>query len=495
MFDRVPDMAAKRAELSGDATAFVDHATGRHWSFSQVNDAAARMGAGLLAMGLAPGDRVALLAQTRVEVFIALFAAQKSGLVLVLLNWRLTGPELAEQARSVAPSLLLADPETRAAAQALAETLSVPLIPLCPDGPGKPALMAAPDPLPPGPVPADRTWYLLFTSGTTGRPRAVIQTARMAWANAVNLAQAIDLTRADSTVAYLPMFHTAGVNLYALPTFLFGGRVTVLRRFEPDALLDLVAAGALTRFFGVPAIYRELSLMPRAAKLDWSVLRCGCGGAALPEPLIRHFADWGTAICNGFGMTETGPTTFLMDPASALTRIGSVGKVQTMTEVRLAGVPDEAAGTGEILLRGPAVSPGYFGETPGAALDPEGWLPTGDVARRDADGYYYVVDRLKDMFVSGGENVWPAEVERVLHEHPAILEAAVVGRPDPRWGEVGAAFVVPRPGHCIETESLPHWCRARLAGYKVPKSFHLVEDFPRTAAGKVRKPALKDWLE
>ena len=192
-------------------------------------------------------------------------------------------------------------------------------------------------------------------------------------------------------------------------------------------------------------------------------------------------------------MTETGPTVFLMDAARASDKIGSVGHAQMLTDVRLAGVPDGQPGEGEIEMRGPNITPGCFDnpEATRATFTEDGWLRSGDIGRRDGEGYYFIVDRIKDMYVSGGENVYPAEVERVLHSHPDVLEAAVVGVPDAKWGEVGEGFVIARPGTRLDPQALRPWCRARLAGYKVPTRLHLVEDFPRTAAGKVRKSELR----
>jgi fatty-acyl-CoA synthase len=279
--------------------------------------------------------------------------------------------------------------------------------------------------------------------------------------------------------------------------FLWGGSSTVLAKFEEGPVQQLLASGRINQFFGVPAVYQALSLMPEIADVDWSKVRCGCGGAPLPEPLIRFFAERGADVLNGMGMTESGPTVFLMDAAHASAKIGSVGKPQSLAEVRLVDVPDGTAGAGELHLRGPGITPGYFqneGATAKTFTD-DGWLATGDVARRDADGYYYIVDRLKDMFISGGENVYPAEVERVLNAHPAILEAAVIGVSDDRWGEVGAAHVMLRPDASLDAGDLRPWCRERLAGYKVPAYVRIVDEFPRTAAGKVCKPDLREAFE
>lgn len=488
MLDHIPDMALKRAEIAPDALAF--HDRGRDWSFAEVNAAADAIAEGLRVQGVTAGDRLAVLCLNRVEVFLTLFACQKAGVILCPLNWRQPAPELIDTLGPIGVKAILHDDDHAALAGEVAGAIGAQTVGIEDRLAG---WIAAGGPALREQIPATRPWYLLFSSGTTGRPKAVIQTARMAWANAINIGQAIGLTGADSSVNFLPLFHTAGINLYTLPVFLNGGSSTILPRFEPATLLDLIGQGAVTQFFGVPAIYQAFSLTEGIDRIDWRGVRCGCGGAPLSEPLIRFFAERGLDVLNGMGMTETGPTVFLMDPDHASEKIGSVGKAQVLTEVRLAGVAEGSPGEGELQLRGPNITPGYYEnpEATAAAFTEDGWLATGDVGRRDAEGYYYIVDRIKDMFISGGENVYPAEVERVLDTHPAILEVAVIGVPDDRWGETGAAFVLLRPGAELEPEALRSWCRERLAGYKVPAHLRLVEDFPRTAAGKIRKPELR----
>jgi fatty-acyl-CoA synthase len=257
----------------------------------------------------------------------------------------------------------------------------------------------------------------------------------------------------------------------------------------------------VTAFFGVPAIYQALALEPGFAQTDFSALRSlGCGGAPMPAPLLETYLERGVTVCNGMGMTETGPTVFLADPERAAEKIGSVGKAQILADVRLVAADGrvvDGAGEGELQIRGPGVTPGYFGNARAteAAFAPGGWLRSGDIARRDGDGYYFIVDRIKDMYISGGENVYPAEVERVLVAHPDILDAVVIGVPDAKWGEVGAAYLIPRPGAEIDAAALLAWCRERLAGYKVPRSLDIVADLPRTAAGKVQKHVLRSMHE
>ncbi|UES49431.1 AMP-binding protein [Roseibium aggregatum] len=497
------DMAAKRAELTPGATAFVDHESGRSFSFCEINERATRLGNLLLGRGLAKGDRMAVLCHNHPDFFVLLFAAQKTGILLVPLNWRQPVAELQPILAASGAKLLFHDLAFVEIAEELAATTSLSLLPLGAEGRGSSALDrlltgASPAAIGCGKVKASAPWYLLYTSGTTGLPKAVIQTAGMAYANMINYCQATGLSIGEKGVNFLPLFHTAGINLPTLPIFLNGGMSTVLRKFDPETVLDLVSAGNVTCFFGVPAIYQALALSPRIGKTNFSKVRSlGCGGAPVPKHLLSEFQERGVTICNGMGMTETGPTVFLMDKGHAPAKIGSVGKPQILTDVRLVdgdGGIVEGPGEGEVQFRGPNITPGYMDnkEATVATFTVDGWLKSGDIGRRDEDGYYYIVDRIKDMYISGGENVYPAEVEKVLVGHPAVLEAVVIGVPDAKWGEVGAAFLIVRPGEDLDTTTLADWCRKQLAPYKVPKSFTVVDDLPRTAAGKVRKNILKD---
>lgn len=490
----IPDFARQRALLTPERMAFRDVASGRAWTFAEVDGFAERLAAMLEARGLSDGDRVAVLCHNTPIFFALLFACAKAALILVPLNWRQTASELRPILADCGARLLLHDEATSQLASVLAGEAGIERVTFaeCEAAAGivEPRRDRATA------WPTDRVWYLLYTSGTTGRPKAVIQTPGMALANAINVQQATGIGPQDGTANFLPLFHTAGINLHALPVFIAGGTSHVLAKFEVDPLLALIEAGDIGVFFGVPAIYQAISLHPRFAGLDFGKVRhWGCGGAPLPENLIHAFMARGALVCNGMGMTETGPTVFLMDPAHAKEKIGSVGKSQIMTEVRLvaaSGAVVTDGAPGEIQFRGPNITPGYYNnpQATAAAFD-DGWLKSGDVARRDADGYYYIVDRIKDMYISGGENVYPAEVEAALHAHPAILEAAVIGIADQRWGEVGHAHILLRPGAALDETELRAWARERLAAYKVPQRITFVAEFPRTAAGKVQKHVLR----
>lgn len=488
------DITAKRAELGGVDIAMEEVATGRTVTYAALDERAARAASLLGALGIGEGDRVAILCRNRIEFFELLFACAKTGCILVPLNWRMPAAEIRPLLADCTPGLLIFGEEDAAMAAELSADVPA-LLGLDTD------YSARRDDSPRHPGrrqwPAEDIWYLLYTSGTTGKPKAVIYTFTMAMVNYINISQPIGLTGRDTTLNFLPLFHTAGINLHTLPTLIVGGRVLIMPGFDAELMLDLVAAGRIDAIFGVPAIYQMLAMHPRFASVDLTRLRSwGCGGAPLPDLLVQRFLERGVRVCNGMGMTETGPTAFIMDPNRVAEKIGSVGKPQVLAGVRIVG-PDgvdvQPGQAGELWFGGPGITPGYWNrpDATAAAFSADGWLKSGDLARCDEDGFYYVVGRIKEMFISGGENVYPAEVENVLAQHPAILEAAVVGVPDEKWGEVGRAHILPRPGQTLPTpDELTRYCRERLAPFKIPKSFVAVTDFPRTAAGKVQKHRL-----
>jgi fatty-acyl-CoA synthase len=489
----LPDLLAQRAALSGAAPALHEVINGETLTYAQLNQRAGQAAQLLADMGVGAGDRVAIMCRNRIAFFELLFACAKLGAILVPLNWRMPAAELAPLIADCQPAVLIAGAEDAA----VASQLAVPLLLLDEPGPWRERLAAVPHPGRMG-WPPDAPWVLLYTSGTTGMPKAVIQTYGMAVANLVNTQQGVGLRGTDATLNFLPLFHTAGINLHTLPLLLMGGRVHVLPAFEPSAVLNLIAQGALDVFFGVPAVYQLLSLDPGFAAADLSRVRhWGCGGAPLPDALAALYAARGVTVCGGMGMTETGPTVFLADAACARSKPGSVGKPQLLSRVRIVGADgsDVAPGeVGELLFAGPNVTPGYWQrpDATAAAFTAEGWLRSGDLGRCDADGDYYIAGRAKEMFISGAENVYPAEVENALALHPAILEAAVVGRADQRWGEVGHAYLLLRPGHTVPDDAvLIAFLRNRLAAYKIPKCFIWMPEFPRTAAGKVQKHLLE----
>jgi fatty-acyl-CoA synthase len=490
----VTDLLARRAALAPDRAAFIDPVSGTTLSFAALDDRASRAATLLAAHGIAYGDRVGILCRNRVEFFEILFACARIGAILVPLNWRMPAAEIAPLIADCEARLVLFGAEDADRACAAAAERAPVLIGLDDD------YATQRDACEPhagrSEWPSDETWYLIYTSGTTGRPKGVIQTYAMALVNFINITQAIGLRGTDSTLNFLPLFHTAGINLHTLPVLFAGGTNYILPGFDPGQLLALVNAGKMDVFIGVPAVYRELTLHPDFGTTDLTRVRhWACGGAPLPDILVQTFADRGAVVCNGFGMTETGPTAFLSDPENALDKIGSVGRTWLLTEARIAtpdGDPLPAGETGEIQFHGPGLTPGYWNrpEETAKLFTADGWLKSGDLGHQDPDGFVFVAGRIKEMYISGGENVYPAEVENVLARHPAVLEAAITGHPDDKWGEVGCAHVILRQGKSADGAGLAAWCRSHLAAYKVPRHWVFAVDFPRTAAGKVQKHLL-----
>lgn len=495
----IPDISAKRAALLPQATALHDLILGISLSYLELEERAKRA-AGLLAgWGVSAGDRIAILCRNRIEFFELLFACGKLGGILVPLNWRMPAAELRPLVNDAMPALLFYGVEDMQVASELRGE-GIAMLPLDDESnEGYAAMRDQSDPYAGRAYwPANECWYLLYTSGTTGKPKAVIQTYGMAIANYVNIRQAMSIGKNDVTLNYLPLFHTAGINLVTLPTLIEGGKVLLISGFDVDRVIRLFADAAIDTFFAVPAVYQQLSLHPDFGSLDLLRIRSwGCGGAPMPDELLCRYLKHGARVCNGMGMTETGPTVFIMEPEAVSEKIGSVGKPQLLSSVRIVDDKGHEVSTGvsgEVWLAGPGITPGYWqqDEATADAVTSDGWLKSGDIGCCDEDGYYFIRGRIKDLLISGGENVYPAEVENVLASHPAILEAAVVGKPDEKWGEVGCAFLLPRPGHEIPTDrELIRFCRERLASYKAPKTFIAVEEFPRTAAGKVQKHLLK----
>lgn len=493
------DWLAKQADLRPEKTALVDTATGREFTYAQFNERASRFAEFMQReWKIQPSQRVSILTPNGTDYFEALYACAKIGAILVPLNWRLAVPELQSILQDCTPRAFIYDVSTKEAAETLGEGLqTLALDPgKCEPGNYEDALASASgQSLTRSTRSLNDTWYLLYTAGTTGRPKGVIQTFGMVLFNYLNIGPPIDLTSEDTTLNNLPVFHTGGNNMYTNPTFLAGGTAIIQRAFEAGQALQLLSQ-RVTAFFGVPAMYLFLSQHPDFETADFSGMRSwACGGAPMPLSLLELYAKRGIIIRQGFGMTETGPTVFLVDEAHAISKSGSVGKPQAFVEVRIvdkSGFDVPAGEMGELLIKGPGVTPGYW-QLPEVTQQSfeDGWLHSGDVARRDEEGYYYIVDRWKDMFISGGENVYPAEVENVLFSHPAVAEAAVIGVPDPKWGEVGRALVVIKPGQTLSERDVLAFCQGLLAKYKIPKSVMFIDTLPRNAAGKVLKTELR----
>lgn len=475
-------------------------------TYGELDVRAERLAQSMRRAGYGVGDRIATLTGNSADHVVAFFACAKAGLVLAPLSWRLSPRELAEQIEHAGPALLLVEDEFDALAAAAAKRLvdppqtarlgvggveaSVPTPSR--HGMSQPQIRAVID---------DDPLLLLYTSGTMAQARGVLLThANCFWTN-LSLSRTLTLTGDDVVLAVLPQFHVGGWNIQPLLAWWLGAVVVLERTFEPGRVLRLIDTKRVTSMMGVPANYLFLSQHPDFAAADLSHLRHALvGGAPMPEPLLRVWHARGVGLVQGYGLTEASPNVLCLAAEDARRKVGYAGKPYPYVEVAISepatGEVLSGAAEGELLVRGPNIFAGYWRDEDATNFAMRGgWLHTGDLVRRDEEGYYRILDRLDDMYISGGENVSPAEVENVLYSHPAVAEAAVIGTSNDRWGQVGVAYVVLRHGVATDADDLLGHCRRELAGFKVPKQIHFVDELPHSSVGKVLRRGLRDLEE
>jgi fatty-acyl-CoA synthase len=459
---------AERARLAPERVAI--EAGGREWTYAELDARSDE-----LAASLERGSRVSTLTGNSAEHVALFFACAKAGAILHPISWRLAPAEIAYQLDDADPAVFLVEDEHRPLGEGALELASArPALEL-------PARGGGGTPRPDDPL------LLIYTSGTTGKPKGALLThANCFWTN-LSFDLATGLTADDVVLQVLPQFHCGGWNVQPLLAWWKGARVVIERGFDAARALELIEERRVTTLMGVPANYLFMAQEPAFAATDLSSLRLAVvGGAAMPVPLLDTWAERGVEIVQGYGLTEAAPNVLCLPPEDARRKAGSAGRPYPYVECRLSE-------EGELLVRGPNVFPRYWRNPEAtAAAFRDGWLATGDLAERDEDGDYWIRGRLKDLVVSGGENVYPAEIEAVLNDHPGVVEAAVIGVPDERWGEVCAAFVVLRVA--VGDDELAEHCRARLARFKVPKGFHVVDELPRNSLGKVVKSELRQTV-
>ncbi|GLW31708.1 acyl-CoA synthetase [Actinoplanes regularis] len=474
---------ARRAAMSPGRTALIFGK--RRVTYAELHQRIARLAGALRSAGVRRGDRVAYLGPNHPALVETMFASWLLGAVFVPLNFRLTAGELSYQLRHSGARVLIHDP----AMPPVDAAVTVPLDayeefledPIHPDEPVGPADAAC----------------ILYTSGTTGHPKgAVLTHGNLVW-NCVNLLVCVDVASDEMTLLSAPLFHVAALDQCLLPTFLKGGTSVIMPSWDVDGCFDLIEEHRVTWMFGVSTMYAGLSRSPRWVSADLSSVRSlMTGGAPVPAALIRRYQERGLLFCQGYGMTETAPGATFLEARESREHAGSAGLPVFFAQVRCVR-PDltdtDPGEPGEVLVRGPNVTPGYWDdpEATAAAFVDGGWFRSGDVAIVDEAGHFHIVDRTKDMYISGGENVYPAEVEAAIFEHPGVAEVAVVGVPDQEWGEVGRAFVVPRQGSALRPDDVPAFLRDRLARYKIPRYVDVVADLPKTGSNKIRKAPLR----
>ncbi|GAB3576644.1 long-chain fatty acid--CoA ligase [Amycolatopsis endophytica] len=472
----------RRARMSPHAIA-VRH-DGTALTYAELSRRVARLAHGLRGAGIRPGDRVAYLGPNHPAYLETLFACGQAGAVFVPLNFRLGVPELDYALADSGATVLIHTPEYAETAAAVSARLR-----RVPAG----ELDATDDEPLDLPVGRDDVCLLMYTSGSTGRPKAAMLThGNLTW-NSINVLVETDLAGDERALVAAPLFHAAALGMICLPTLLKGGTVILHSSFDPGAVLSTVEHERVTLVFGVPTMYQAIAAHPSWETADLSSIRTLlCGGAPVPADTIRRYLDRGLAFVQGYGMTEAAPGVLFLDRAHAGEKVGSAGVPSFFTDVRVVGPggePVPAGEEGEIVVSGPNVMTGYWNR-PDATADVlrDGWFHSGDVATVDDDGYYHVVDRLKDMIISGGENIYPAEVENELYAHPAVRACAVIGVPDRKWGEVGKAIVV---ADGVTGDELLAYLRTRLASYKIPKSVEFTDHLPATGSGKIRKAEVR----
>lgn len=497
------DILGERARLTPEKTALVYVPTQQRFTYRQLDERATRCARFWVEMcGLRKGDRVGILANNCMEFLDAFFAAAKSGIVLVPLNTRYTAHELEYIVNDSGLQVLLFQRQFVETVRTLKKTVTfkhqVALDFDDAESLSYAESLAALRPAEWSPVRCDPEdlLCLLYTSGTTGRPKGVMTPHRMVGWNGYNTAVCWQLREDDISPLFTPLYHAGGLGAFLMPIFTVGGTIVLHSGFDPGEIWRTVEAEKCTVVLGVPTIYKLLMEAPEFEKVDLGHTRWFIsGGAPLPLYIIEAYQKRGVVFKQGYGLTEVGVNCFSMTTEESVRKAGSIGKPLMFTEARLVDAESKEVPTGEVgelLLRGPHVCQGYWNnpQATAEALDAQGWFHTGDLARHDEEGFFYIAGRSKDMFISGGVNVYPAEVEGELLLHAGVQDAAVVGVPHPKWGEIGIAFVV-RRNTCMPTsEDLARFLGERLARYKVPNEFLFLDVLPRTPYGKVLKANL-----
>jgi fatty-acyl-CoA synthase len=504
------DYLSKRNVYSPEAEALVDIETGKRYTYGEFNKRANKVANFLQQkVGFEKGDRLCILAQNSLEYWEAFFGCQKCGGIFSPLNWRLVARELAGLTNDLTPSVLFYDAELANVASELKKEVGVDhWVSLSSGGTEidgsyiyeEEMKSAASNPPSAVSLAYEDPMGIVFTGGTTGLPKGAMITYRQVAFNTLTTIR--DILPGDVYINHLPLFHVGGLYVYAIPLFILGGKVIQMKRWDLDTLIQVINKENPNFFFAVPTQYRMLMNHPDFESINFSNVRfLTSGGEPLPLDIIKTFREkHGVKFKQGFGMTEVGPGCFALDPWDAERKIGSIGTPNFFIDAKVVD-PDtgkvcNANEVGELLFKGPTVTIGYWNrpELNKTLLDDEGWFGTGDMVYFDDEGYYYVVDRVKDMFISGGENVYPREIEKVLEEHPKIEEVQVIGVPDPKWGEVGRAIVVLKPGQQASEEEILNFCKDKLAKFKIPKSVVYVDSFTPyiSGAGKILKRKLRE---
>jgi fatty-acyl-CoA synthase len=505
----VADWITKWAKIQPEKIAIISE--GKPYSYHALNININRLSHYYLHLGIKKGDRVALLLRNSRQFIEIFFAVSRIGAILVPLNWRLALPELEFIIRDSGTDFIVFDYEFMENAEKLRKILPVKTHMACIAGEGtkrqetpswaidcKDQIQSFSETRP------DLSWsagdddphILMYTSGTTGLPKGAVLSHRKTFFNVLNANIYYDMTKADIGIVARPLFHSGGLIVEMAPVIYRGGTIVVQKKFTPVDILKTIEEYKVTVLELPATVYSFILNECKIEDYDLSSLKC-CftGGERVSVALLKAYAEKGLTLSQVYGLTEAS-TLFWLPMENAIEKMGSVGQPVMHSEVNIVdekGVPVKMGEIGEVVVKGPIVMNGYWNrEDLTDEVIKDGWFYTGDLARIDNDGYVYIVDRKKDMFISGGENVYPAGIEKALLSHPAIIDTAVVGVPDEKWGEVGKAFIVVRNGYSITTEEIQQLLKQKLAKYKIPKYIEFVDKLPKTASGKIKKLLLKE---
>ncbi|MGI9624899.1 MAG: acyl-CoA synthetase [Acidimicrobiales bacterium] len=494
-------MIARRALLTPRRAALTFE--GETWSYSEFVDRIDRFATVLAAGGIERGDRVGYLGLNHPNFLVTFFAAARLGATFVPINFRLVGSELSFIASDSGIKTMVADDMHKDVLDGVRADMPCDRYIGSESGSDgwedMQALVASAAPIGDGiSVDGDEIAVIMYTSGTTGLPKGAMLThGNICWNN-VNTLHAVDLAGDEVALVVAPLFHIGGLNVTTLVCWQKGGEIVLHRSFDPGAALEAIPQHGVTNMFGVPAMFLFMSQHPAFDQTDFTSVRVFVvGGAPVPEPLTKLYLSRGVNFAQGYGLTETAPLCSFLLPEYALEKVGSAGFAPLYTELAIfdpTGQRLPAGERGEICVRGPNVMAGYWNrpDATAEAIDEQGWFHSGDIGILDDDGFLFVLDRLKDMVISGGENVYPAEVESVLYEHDSLSEVAIIGLPDDQWGEAVTAVVALGDGEQITLDELRTFGETHLAKYKLPTRLHFVDALPRNPAGKVLKFELRE---
>ncbi|WP_238985071.1 acyl-CoA synthetase [Bacillus kwashiorkori] len=494
------DWIGKRASIYPEKIALVDIEYNRSLTYKQLEESVALWVTYLKSIPIKKGERVAVLVENQIDIFEIMFACGSIGAIFVPLNYRLSEYELTYILQDCSPIVLLYNEKFQQMAKRLPVKNKVQLTDAnwsCDNETVKRCKTNLTDD---NPMMKNEPWLIIYTGGTTGRPKGVVLTYQAIFWNAINTIISWGLSNEEITLTYMPLFHTGGINALSFPILFNGGTVVVGNKFDPGAALRYLVEYKCSIALFVPTMYHMMQQTKEFESLDFSNMKVFLsGGAPCPLSIYDHFARKKLPFKEGYGLTEAGPNNFVITPDAALIKRGSVGKPMMLNDVKIMKFDGSEAGineVGELLIRGGHVFKEYW-NNPEATKETlqDGWLHTGDLARKDEEGFYYIVGRKKDMIISGGENVYPLEIEHWLAEHPTINEAVVIGLPDEKWGEVITAFITLKKGATVSEQELKQHCSYKLASYKIPKKFYVLDELPKTHVGKISKQALQSEYE